>query len=131
MEKKGKNIVFCTQEDSQQGTRYEMYSRCLVIHLSGDLDHHLAKDIREKSDYIIDRKKVKNIIFDFTDSTFMDSSGIGVIMGRYKRVIFTGGQVGVSNVAPSVDRILKMAGLYKIIKKYNSIKEALDELRVN
>lgn len=131
MEKKGKNIVFCTQEESQQATRYEVYNRCLVIHLSGDLDHHLAKEIREKSDYIIDRKKVKNIVFDFTNSNFMDSSGIGVIMGRYKRVIFTGGQVGVSNVTPPVDRIVKMAGLYKIIKKYNSITEALEELKVN
>ena len=55
----------------------------------------------------------------------MDSSGIGVIMGRYKKVIFTGGKVAVTGVSKSVDRIFRLSGLYKIIHKFDTIDEAV------
>lgn len=107
-------------------TDYELINQCLVIKLNKELDHHSALVIREKTDKLIDRGSVKNIIFDFEGANFMDSSGIGVIMGRYKRVIICGGRVAVTNVSDSIDRILKLSGLYKIIEKHSTNSDAMN-----
>lgn len=104
---------------------FEIIDKCLIIKLDKELDHHCALKIRERSDKIIEEKNIKNIIFDFKDSDFMDSSGIGVIMGRYKRVIFIGGKISVVNVNKAVDRIFVISGLYKIVGKYQSIEDAI------
>lgn len=112
----------------ESGADYEVIDRCLVIRLNKELDHHNAVILRERSDKLIDKGNVKNIIFDFEESNFMDSSGIGVIMGRYKKVIFTGGKVAVTNVNDSVNRIFNLSGLYKIIEKHSTIAEALKAL---
>ena len=105
---------------------YDIYQRCLIIRLNGELDHHNAIRIREEADKIIDRNRIKHIIFDFTDSGFMDSAGIGVIMGRYRKVIFIGGKTAVANVNSVVDRIFRISGLYKIIDKYDTVETALN-----
>lgn len=110
---------------NQTGASFEVMGQCLVIKLNRELDHHNAVTLREKSDRLIEKGNVKYIIFDFEESAFMDSSGIGVIMGRYKKVIFTGGKVAVTNVNNAVDRIFRLSGLYKIIGKYESIKDAM------
>ena len=106
-------------------TEYEIDGRCLIIRLRAELDHHNAVQIREEADRIIDRKNIKHIIFDFTEASFMDSAGIGVIMGRYRKVIFIGGKIAVSNVSSAVDRIFRLSGLYKIIEKYDTVEAAL------
>lgn len=106
----------------------EVINRVLVIHLNEDLDHHNAIWIREEADKRIERENVKHVVFDFEHVNFMDSSGIGVIMGRYKKVIFIGGRAAVVNVSGSVDRILNFSGLYKIIEKYDNIAAALEKL---
>lgn len=110
------------------GTTYEISNRCLIIRLNDELDHHNAISIREKADKLIDRNNIKHIIFDFSGAGFMDSAGIGVIMGRYKKVIFIGGKAAVANVNSAVDRIFKISGLYKIIDKYDSVEAALNKL---
>jgi stage II sporulation protein AA (anti-sigma F factor antagonist) len=107
------------------GAEMEIQGRYLIIHLTKELDHHNAVALREKSDQLIDKSNIKYIIFDFKNSEFMDSSGIGVIMGRYKKVIFTGGKVAVTNVNSAIDRIFHLTGLYKIIEKYESTTDAL------
>lgn len=107
---------------------YEVVNQCLVIKLMKELDHHSSLAIRDRTDKMIDRGIVKYIIFDFANAGFMDSSGIGVIMGRYKKVLFAGGKVAVTNVSDGIDRILKLSGLYKIIEKYTSNREAMDQL---
>jgi len=108
---------------------YEVYQRCLIIRLNGELDHHNAVRIREEADKLIDRKNIKHIIFDFTATSFMDSAGIGVIMGRYRKVIFIGGKIAVAGVNMAVDRILKISGLYKIIEKYDNVEAALKAMQ--
>ena len=65
---------------------YEVRGRNLLIYLPEELDHHNAKIITEQSDWYIISNKIQNIIFNFKRTKFMDSSGIGVIMGRYKLV---------------------------------------------
>lgn len=107
---------------------FQVKNRCLLIQLSKELDHHNTIILREKSDQLIEKGNIKNIIFDFSNSNFMDSSGIGMIMGRYKKVIFTGGKVAVVGVNQSVDRIFQLSGIYKIIEKYNTVQEAMKSL---
>ena len=110
-------------------TTYEIRQRCLIIRLNEELDHHNAIQIKDKADKLIERNHVKHVIFDFSDSGFMDSAGIGVIMGRYKKVIFIGGKIAVACVNSAIDRILRLSGLYKIIDKYDSVEAALNHLK--
>lgn len=107
-----------------QAAEYEVRDNVLVIHLKADLDHHTALTVRETADTLLARSRAKHILFDFTGVDFMDSSGIGVIMGRYRQVIFNGGRVGVMGVGETVDRIFTFSGLYKIVERYDSEKEA-------
>ena len=103
---------------------FEVQGRTLLIRLHADLDHHYAMQIREHADRLIEQEAIKNILFDFHGVEFMDSSGIGMIMGRYKKVIFSGGRVGVIGVGKNVDRIFIYAGLYKIVEQFAEEKEA-------
>ena len=117
------------EKNVKENTVYDIFGRCLVIRLNEELDHHNALGIREKADKMIDRNQIKNIVFDFSGAGFMDSAGIGVIMGRYKKVIFIGGKTAVSNVNTTVDRVFRLSGLYKIIDKYDTVEAALNSLK--
>ena len=123
-EKKTKNKTIMQLREGVNAD-FEVMNRCLVIKLLEELDHHNAISIREQSDKLIIGRNIKDIIFDFTGSDFMDSSGIGIIMGRYKKVIFIGGKVAVTGVNQSVDRIFRLSGLYKIISKFETIEDAV------
>jgi len=107
-----------------QAAEYEVKGDVLVVRLKADLDHHTALSVREAADSVLARSHAKHILFDFTGVDFMDSSGIGVIMGRYRQVIFQGGRVGVTGVGTNVDRIFRISGLYKIIERYQTMDEA-------
>lgn len=96
---------------------YEVRGENLLIYLPEELDHHNAKTITEQSDWYIVSNKIKNITFNFNRTKFMDSSGIGVIMGRYKLIKSRGGEITVTNINQSIDRILTISGLYKLVKK--------------
>lgn len=108
---------------------YELHQNCLVIYVTDDLDHHAVKQLREYSDRLIDAGNIKHIIFDFTEVGFMDSSGIGLIMGRYKKVMFLGGRAAVTNVGEVVNRIFSLSGLYQIIERYDTVPEALEGMQ--
>ncbi len=107
---------------------FELKKGCLIIHIRDELDHHRAMMLREEADRKIAREGAKHVIFDFEGVSFMDSSGIGMVMGRYKKVIFGGGKAFVTGVGPGVDRIFRISGLYKIIEKYDSIEGVMENL---
>lgn len=113
----------------EERIHYELRKNCLVIYVTDDLDHHAVKYLREYSDRLIDAGNVKHIIFDFSDVGFMDSSGIGLIMGRYKKVMFMGGKAAVTNVGEVVNRIFGLSGLYQIIERYDTVEEAIEGLQ--
>ena len=94
----------------------------LVQFTTTELDHHVANYIRENVDDIIMRKNIKNIIFDFHNIKFMDSSGIGVIIGRYKKIA----NVHVINMNPRVERVFNLSGMGKIIKVCESYEDAIN-----
>ena len=95
-----------------------MQENCLTIFLPGELDHHNAEEIRKRSDYLIDQNHIRYVIFDFTDTTFMDSSGLGVIMGRYKRIYMLGGEVCAVHTSERMKKILTMSGVTRIMQIY-------------
>ena len=107
---------------------YEVIQNCLVIYISNDLDHHTVTLLRDYSDRLIEAGNIRHIVFFFTVVDFMDSSGIGLIMGRYKKVMFLGGKAAVSHVGEMVNRIFGLSGLYKIIEKYDTAKDAVEAL---
>ena len=98
--------------------KYEVQENCLTIFLPGELDHHNAEEIRKRSNYLIDQNHIRYVIFDFTDTTFMDSSGIGVIMGRYKRIYMLGGEVCAVHTSERMKKILTMSGVTRIMQIY-------------
>ncbi len=96
---------------------YEVIGNELRVKLSDELDHHNASTIRATIDEMILSGKIRNVVFDFENTKFMDSSGIGIIMGRYKLLRAINGKVSVCNLESNVDRIFMISGLYKIIER--------------
>ena len=114
----------------EKEAEYFIKDDTLIVRLSGDLDHHNAEIIRKKIDNLLDNNRLKNIIMDFINVGFMDSSGIGVIMGRYKRVAYQKGKIAVVGINKVVDRIFTMAALYRITEKYEDIEGAYKGLKI-
>ena len=81
-----------------------------------EVDHHNAAGITQKADEMICNREVKNLIFDFSDTEFMDSSGIGIILGRYKKISCFQGKVYAIHANQQIRKILHMSGLQKIIE---------------
>jgi len=88
-----------------------------VFKISGELDHHTAAAVREKLDKAILLDGARNIVLDFKNLRFMDSSGIGVLLGRYKLIKKKGGRIYVKNVGRQVDKIFTLSGLYQVLIK--------------
>ena len=86
----------------------------LIVSLSGELDHHTAKKVKELSEETIKNKGVINLIFDFTDLSFMDSSGIGLVMGRFKTLQKSGAKLNLSNLPPNIYKVMKLAGIDRL-----------------
>lgn len=103
----------------------------LIASITGELDHHSAEYIRQKIDTEMIKATTKNIIFDFSKVNFMDSSGIGVIMGRYKNIQKLNGGTAIVNASTQIKRIFEMSGLLKIIPVYDTMDEALDKFSNN
>ena len=96
--------------------RIEHIGTTLVVKPEGELDHHSAKNVRETIDREIELRKIKNLVLDFNKVSFMDSSGIGVIAGRYKIINSLGGKTMVIRANEQVDKILEISGLKKILE---------------
>ena len=91
--------------------------RSMVFRLIGELDEHSAEFVRRRLDSSISENSFDAVIFDLSRLSFMDSTGIGVVIGRYKLIRKQNKPVYVRNPSPTVDKIFKMSGLYEIISK--------------
>jgi len=107
---------------------FELRKNILIIKLRCDLDHHNTELIRDLLDYNIEKKEVLHALFDMEDISFMDSSGIGLILGRYKKIKAKKGRVGFINVPPDILKIMKISGIFLLAKLFDSEKEALSTL---
>lgn len=95
---------------------FQVIDNYLCVKLPVEVDHHKVKSISENTDKFILHKNVKNIVFDFEDTRFMDSSGIGLIIGRYKKITCFGGKIYVVHADKQIMRILAISGLHKYIE---------------
>lgn len=96
-------VLFKTERDS------------LTVFLSGDIDHHTSRGIREEIDREMQKLMPKKLTLDFKNVHFMDSSGVGLVMGRYKTANIYGCKVAVAEMPPNVKKIMQMSGLASII----------------
>ena len=96
--------------------RIESIGTTLVVKLSGEIDQSCAEEIRSDIDREITLRHVQNLILDFATVDFMDSSGLGMIIGRYKQMKARGGKTMIIRAKPQVDKILSLSGLKKIIE---------------
>ena len=95
---------------------YENENKVLWLKITEELDHHTVERLRKKADYEIEKYIPRKVIFDFNNVTFMDSAGIGLILGRYKNVSILGGKLELTNVSKQIIKILNMSGLSRVIE---------------
>lgn len=125
-----KSDIYLQEEKSMELYLIGKY-RVLVVKIFGELDHHKATAVRESVDRELGRTGAVNVAFDFGKVTFMDSSGIGVIMGRYKITNALGGKVIVYGASESVEKIIKMAGIDEIVTLSDSLENGMREAALN
>ena len=89
--------------------------KLLVFKITDEIDDCSVQKIRRRADYEIERYMPKRVIFDFDSVTFMDSAGIGMLIGRYKFANMIGAKLEVANLTQSVKRIFEMSGILKLI----------------
>ena len=88
----------------------------VTAYLCGEIDHHTAKSMRESIDTAIEMNMPSLLVLDFKDVSFMDSSGIGLVMGRYRNLVKSGAELHISNAPTQIYRMLKLAGIEKLAK---------------
>lgn len=94
---------------------YQKEDKQLLVEITEEIDHHVAEKLRRKVDDEITRHMPRKTVFDFDRVSFMDSAGIGMIIGRYKMMKLIGGSLEIINISQTVRRILEMSGINKII----------------
>jgi len=88
-----------------------------VISLCGEIDQHSSQRVKEHLDEIIEKSAKNKILFDFGGISFMDSTGIGIILGRYKKFKPFGKVFFITNANATVDKIMKLSGIYEIMPR--------------
>lgn len=110
---------------------FENSKNALVVNLRGEIDQYAAAELKEKIDIEIESSSKQNLIINLADVKLMDSSGVGLIVGRYKAIRSLGGNVALCSANPFVRKMIYLSGLEKIIKCYNSISEADKALTIS
>ena len=96
--------------------------KLLIFKISEEIDDHSVQKIRRRADYEIERYMPKRVVFDFNSVTFMDSAGIGLLIGRYKFANMLGATLEITNLSQTVRKIFEMSGILKLIPE-TSIQE--------
>lgn len=97
-------------------TEYIKEDKLLILKITEEIDHHTCEKMRKRADYEIQIHIPKKVIFDFENVNFMDSSGIGMIIGRYKLASMFGGKTSLINVKPAIKKVFEMSGVLKLIQ---------------
>jgi stage II sporulation protein AA (anti-sigma F factor antagonist) len=108
----------------------EVKQEVLCIRLSGELDHHTTDELRSKTTRAIESHDIRHIVLNLEHVSFMDSSGLGVILGRYKQIKQVNGEMVVCAISPPIQRLFDMSGLFKIIRLEPTEENALQRLGV-
>ncbi|BCJ85815.1 anti-sigma F factor antagonist [Effusibacillus dendaii] len=106
----------------------EKMGTTLAVRLAGELDHHTAEMVRTRVDSEFEHGTSKNLILSLERLDFMDSSGLGVILGRYKQVSQLGGKMAICSVQGSIRKLFELSGIHKILPLYETESGALSEM---
>ncbi|SDO07837.1 anti-anti-sigma regulatory factor, SpoIIAA [Paenibacillus sp. yr247] len=109
---------------------FEQGRRALIVRLKGELDHHTADVVKARMEEAIAKEHTHHLILSLKDLSFMDSSGLGVILGRYKQITSKGGKMVVCDVAPAVYRLFELSGMFKIVSIQDNERNAMSSLEV-
>lgn len=96
-------------------SEFDELDNCLYIQIIEEIDHHSTQIIRRKMDNEITRFMPRKVVFDFSKVSFMDSAGIGLLIGRYKLAKMLGGVAEITNTSKSIEKVLEMSGITRII----------------
>ncbi|QKY69246.1 anti-sigma F factor antagonist [Lentibacillus sp. CBA3610] len=111
-------------------TSFDVKEDVLIVRMSGELDHHEAEVLRNEWKEMIYTNAIKHVVLNLESVTFMDSSGLGVVLGRYKEVLQLGGEMVVCSISAPVHRLFEMSGLFKIVRLEENEEHALFTLGV-
>lgn len=95
----------------EQRDTFEIMENCLLIRLPEEIDHHNVQEIRRLADHYLLDERVEQLVFDFGQTVFMDSSGIGLLAGRNEKITYLGGRTLVVNVNDRIRKMLRLSGL--------------------
>lgn len=109
--------------------KLQLTGSVVCVRLNGELDHHTAQELRKEVEECLEKHSINHIVLNLEQLTFMDSSGLGVILGRYKQIRDRGEMI-VCHVPPSISRLMEMSGLYKIIQVESTEAAAFSKLGV-
>ena len=109
-------------------SNYFKEDKLLVFKITEEIDEHSVQMIRGKADYEIKRYMPKRIVFDFDSVTFMDSAGIGLILGRYKLASMIGAKLEMKNLSNGVRKIFEMSGLLRLIPETKNKESSLNAI---
>ncbi|TFJ93760.1 anti-sigma F factor antagonist [Lentibacillus salicampi] len=111
-------------------TAFNVKQDVLVVRMSGELDHHETEVLRNEWKEMMYTNAIKHVVLNLESVTFMDSSGLGVVLGRYKEVLQLGGEMVVCSVSAPVRRLFEMSGMFKIVRLEENEEHALFTLGV-
>ena len=102
----------------------EPLGEAVILHVEGDLDEHTAPSLRERIDALIEERGVRQLVVDVRDLSFIDSSGLGVLLGRFRRLQQLGGRMALVRPSPRIRAILELAGVPRLIPIFASARQA-------
>jgi stage II sporulation protein AA (anti-sigma F factor antagonist) len=103
-------------EGEKMSVEINVTGEVVTAYLSGELDHHTAKNMRESIDSAVELNSQTLLVLDFSWVSYMDSSGIGLVMGRYRNLQKTGAALHISGTSPTIYKVMKLAGIEKLAK---------------
>ena len=106
---------------------FVFYKETLTVYIQGELDHHTAKEIRFRIDSEIKRREPRFLELDFSGVTFMDSSGIGLVMGRYKIMSEREGKVVILTPPPPIKKVMMISGIGKLARIINCKEKVIED----
>lgn len=111
--------------NKQPSFTYEAKGQVLIIHLPKELDHHNCRNLKYETDLLLSENYITKMIFDFSKTEFMDSSGIGILLNRYKQMERSGGKVAIYGAGIQIVRVLTIGGISKLVPHYESKEAAI------
>lgn len=110
------------------GVNFKTCEKTLVAFIQGEVDHHTATSMRFAIDKAMASFECINLIMDISEVNFMDSSGIGLILGRYKKISRKSGKVYIAGCHRHLEKLLTMSNVFSVVPKFDSYEDALCEI---